>query len=105
MNLKNKIKVLLIEKIEEQNLYLDEPIDLSQGNDSYLYSDDGQLDSLSLISIISDIEKKLFEWFEVNIKLASELDLSVKNSPFSTFGSTIDFILERVETSTLVKSA
>lgn len=105
MSFKNKIQAILTENIKEQDLYLDEPVDLSLGNESPLYSENGQLDSLSLISIIADIEKQLTELFDVKVKLASERDLSVQNSPFSTFGTMVDFIEDKLNMGLLEQAA
>lgn len=90
--MRTEIEKLLIDAIEEQNLYLDEPVDLSMGNDAALYSDVGNLDSLSLITIIADIEKHILTHFSVQLRLANERDLNISNSPFSTLGSMLNYI-------------
>lgn len=88
---------LLIEVIEEQSLFLDEPVDLSEGIDTVLYTQDGQLDSLSLITIIADVEKQIGSQFGVKLRLANERDLGIENSPFSTLGAMYTFILDKLQ--------
>ncbi|CDH30869.1 hypothetical protein [Xenorhabdus bovienii] len=94
--MKSQLRILLTETIQCQNPYLDMPVDLSQGDDSELYSDTGQLDSLSLVTIIADIEQRLFTLLGIKVHLANEQDLSVENSPFNTFGHMVSFIEEKV---------
>ncbi|TDR74118.1 hypothetical protein DFP78_109177 [Photobacterium lutimaris] len=88
---------LLIEAIEEQSLFLDEPVDLSKGSDTALYTQDGQLDSLSLITIIADVEKQISSQFGFKLKLANERDLGMEKSPFSTLGAMHAFILDKLQ--------
>ncbi len=95
--MKKEIKTLLIEAIQEQDLYLDQPVDLSDGDEAILYAEDGQLDSLSLITIIAGMEKQILSRYGVKIKLASERDLSTENSPFNTFSRMSNFIVEKLQ--------
>jgi len=97
--MKNKLNGILVDSIMRQDPYLEKPIDLSQGSESKLYSEEGQLDSLSLITIISDIEKQLSLQFNIKLQLANERDLSIDKSPFSTFGNMLDFIEGQVNKS------
>ena len=93
---KKQISILLVDAIIEQNLYLDEPVDLSTGDDAILYGDNGNLDSLSLITIIADIEKKIENDFSIKVKLANEKDLKILDSPFTTLGKMVSFIMEKI---------
>lgn len=99
--MKNQLINMLTEAIREQEQFLDNPVDLSLGRDAKLYSEGGQLDSLSLVSIIADIDKQILTEFGVKVKLASERDLSIVDSPFNTFGLMVDFIEDRVNAATV----
>ncbi|NMM29064.1 MAG: hypothetical protein HHJ12_17735 [Glaciimonas sp.] len=94
--MKKQLSNILIEAIKTQDPFLDNPVDLSLGRDAELYSDSGQLDSLSLVTIIADLEQQLYKSYGVKVRLANERDLSIENSPFNTFGRMLDFIEERV---------
>ena len=93
---RNQISALLEDAISEQNLYLDEPVDLSQGEEALLYGEKGNLDSLSLITIIADIERKVESEFGIRVKLANEQDLTLADSRFSTLGKMTDFIVTKI---------
>ena len=92
-----KIESILAAAIKEQDQYLDQPVDLSDGDCALLYTDDGPLDSLSLMTIIADVEKRLLEVFGKKVQLANERDLSTQDSPFRTFGQMIYFIKTRLD--------
>jgi acyl carrier protein len=94
--MKNQLNDMLTEVIKSQDPYLEHPVDLSQGRDAKLYSEAGQLDSLSLVTIIADLEQKIFTALGVRLQIANERDLSIENSPFNTFGRMVDYVEERV---------
>ncbi|WP_322037459.1 hypothetical protein [Burkholderia cepacia] len=94
--MQDQLNEMLTEAIKSQDPYLEQPVDLSRGRDAKLYAEAGQLDSLSLVTIIADLEEKIFKSLGVRLQLANERDLAVDNSPFNTFGRMIDYIEARV---------
>lgn len=94
--MKDQLNEMLIEAIKSQDPYLEQPVDLSEGRDAKLYGAAGPLDSLSLVTIIADLETNLFTRLGVRLQIANERDLAVENSPFNTLGQMIDYIEERV---------
>lgn len=90
---------ILISAIYRQEPFMDQPFDFTAGDDTELYSSTGQLDSLSLLTIISDVEQHLFKVNGCKIKLATEQDLSFQNSPFKTYGQMLKFINNKVQLS------
>lgn len=95
--MRDAIVKIVVEAIKTQDSYLDEAIDFSNGDATELYSDGGQIDSLSLITIIADIEQRISAVFGIQVRLATEEDLSIENSSFSTLGSMLEFVTERVQ--------
>lgn len=95
--MRDAIANIVIEAIKTQDPYLDEAIDFSNGDATELYSDGGQIDSLSLVTIIADIEQRISTVFDIQVCLATEEDLSIENSSFSTFGSMLEFVTKRVQ--------
>jgi hypothetical protein len=93
---KDGLAIILTEAIKHQDPYLDFPVDLSQGAHAKLYAEGGQLDSLSLVTIIADVEQKIADLFGVKVQLANERDLTLEGSPFNTFGEMLDYIEDRV---------
>jgi len=57
-----------------------------------LYGDESDLDSLSLVMLIGDIEARVNDDFDANLVIASERALSLRRSPFRTVGSLIEYI-------------
>ncbi len=57
-----------------------------------LFGEDGALDSLALVSMITDLEGEIHDEFEKDIILADEKAMSQKNSPFNTVESLINYI-------------
>lgn len=91
-----EIREILVAAIKDQDQYLDRPVDLSGGDSALLYTDEGPLDSLSLVTILADVEKKLLEILGKKVQLANERDLSTQESPFKTFGQMVSFINARL---------
>ncbi len=94
--MKDQLNSLLIEAIKSQDPFLEQPVDLSAGRDAVLYAQGGQIDSLSLVTIIADLEDKIFKQLGVRLQIANERDLAVEDSPFNTFGRMIDYLAARV---------
>jgi len=92
----HKIKTLAESAIRQQDLLLIEPIDLSRGEESPLYGIDGTLDSLTLVSIIVDIEEKIRRQYGVEVHLADTTDLPPSATPFSTLGTLVAYVVDRL---------
>lgn len=57
----------------------------------------GCLDSLALVSLISDLEEILSEEFNKEIILADEKMMSSRNSPFKDVNSLTEYIVQKIE--------
>lgn len=57
----------------------------------------GCLDSLALVSLVSDLEEMLSEEFNKEIILADEKMMSSKNSPFKDVNSLAEYIVQKIE--------
>jgi hypothetical protein len=57
---------------------------------------ESSLDSLSLVTLIVDLETKIERHFNRKILLADEKAMSVRNSPFRDMNSLVDFISIRL---------
>ena len=62
-----------------------------------LHGGEPGLDSLSLVSLIVDIEGQVGQEFGKEVVLADEKAMSQRNSPYRSVGALIDFIMERLE--------
>ena len=86
--------------IKDAIVELNEELDydhLRAPNDAtVLFEGDDSLDSLSLVSLIVDIEARVGDNFEVEVVLASEKAMSMKNSPYRNVGALTQFVLDEL---------
>ena len=61
-----------------------------------LFGSDATIDSLTLVSLIVDLETQLSEAFECEISLTDDRAMTREISPFDTFGSLRDYIEELI---------
>lgn len=62
-----------------------------------LYGEGGNLDSLALVSLVSDLEDSISDEFGVDLVLANEKTMSQKNSPFKDVKSLSEYISSQIE--------
>jgi len=92
--MKEKIINIIIESLKELNEVdthkdpeLEKPVLNTQ-----IFGDQGCLDSLGLIALISDIESKISDEFGYEIVIASEKAMSQRSSPFKSVQSLANYI-------------
>lgn len=90
--MEEKIKNIIIKAL--QNLAEElENKNLTHPNDTTkIYGIDGNLDSLALVSFITDLEEMIDAEFGKNITLADEKAMSSRNSPFKDVASLTQYI-------------
>jgi len=54
------------------------------------------IDSLSLVSLVVDIENRIADQLDRTLVLADEKAMSERNSPYRSAGALVDFILARL---------
>lgn len=86
------VRELIQESIQQVNQMLPKKISLEPGVDTALFGPGGVLDSMSLVSLIVDLEERLEKEFHQPFILASEKAMSQKRSPFLTIGTLADYI-------------
>ncbi|MCI5218017.1 MAG: hypothetical protein D3914_02185 [Candidatus Electrothrix sp. LOE2] len=82
--MKNKIEAIVINALEELNQELTRKELDNPTLNTKLFGESGVLDSLSLVSFITDIESLISDEFDKNIILADEKAMSQRVSPFRT---------------------
>ncbi len=95
--MKDKLLTIVKEAVVELNERLDNPVDVDKGVEALLYGKGAPLDSLSLVSLISDVEEAIEDDLDVSIVIANEKAMSRERSPFRTVGSLVDYALELIE--------
>jgi acyl carrier protein len=86
------VKEAVKDALTEQKLEV--PADL--GVVTPLFGRGAPFDSLGLVTLIMEIERRLEEELNVTVVLADERAMSRRASPFRTLGSLVDYVEERL---------
>ena len=95
--MKNKIEEIIIEVLTELNEELEKGALNNPTKDTKLYGGSGALDSLALVSLITDLEERVSDEFDNDIILADEKAMSQKTSPFRNVESLKIYIQKILE--------
>jgi len=86
--------------IKEAIFDLNEELDYDHlrhvNGDTPIFEGDDSLDSLSLVSLIVDIEARVEDAFQTEVVLASEKAMSMLNSPYRNVLTLTNFVLEEI---------
>lgn len=88
-----KVENLIIECLKELNEEIENDSLINPTLETKLYGQDGTLDSLALVSLVTDVEEKVAEELEEEIVLADEKAMSQRNSPFNSVGTLSKYIV------------
>ena len=94
---KASITDVVFAAMQELNEQMLEENPLNISDDTVLFGQDGQLDSMGLVNLIVLIEEGIVERFNLNVMLADEKAMSAKTSPFRTVGTLTGYIAERLD--------
>jgi len=95
--MKNKIEEIIIEVLTELNEELEKDTLNNPTKDTKLYGGSGALDSLALVSLITDLEERVSDEFDNDIVLADEKAMSQRTSPFRSVESLMIYIQKILE--------
>jgi acyl carrier protein len=95
--MQRRIVAIIIESINDLNEELENETLNNPTLDTKLYGRNGALDSLALVSLITDLEERISEEFDHDIILADEKAMSQRTSPFRTVGSLTKYIQQLIE--------
>jgi acyl carrier protein len=87
----------VIETVTLLNERLTARVDVARERDAALFAEDGPLDSMSLVSLIADIEEVIEEKYGVVVVLASKRAFSQTSSPFASVGSLASYADQLIE--------
>ena len=98
-----RIEHLIIKSLKDVKEALDEEnLDLLD-SDICLFGQKGILDSMGLVSLITDLEERIENEFGVSLILADESAMSQKKSPFRTVSSLAKYIYRLIEEERLIE--
>lgn len=92
-----KIEKIIIVALEELNEGLENESLNDITKETKLYGANGTLDSLALVSLITDLEEKISDEFEKDIILADEKAMSQRTSPFRSVETLTNYIQKLLE--------
>ncbi|RBQ30109.1 hypothetical protein [Aliarcobacter vitoriensis] len=95
--MQKQIEQIIIETLKELNEELENELFINPTSKTKLYGGTGALDSLALVSFITDLEDKISDKFEKNIILADEKAMSAKTSPFRNIETLTLYIKDLLE--------
>ena len=93
---RDEVRAIISDAICELNDELDYDHLRNVTDSTPIFDGDESLDSLSLVSLIVDIEARVEDTFATEVVLASEKAMSMQNSPYRSVQSLIDFVLEEM---------
>jgi len=85
--MKEKIEKIIIQTLQELNDELERSELENPTSKTKLFSRDGALDSLALVTFLADLEDRLSEEFDTEITLANAQAMSQRFSPFKNVES------------------
>ena len=95
--MQQKIEKIIVEALEELNEELENENLNNPTSETKLYGGSGALDSLALVSLITDLEERISDEFEKDIILADEKAMSQRTSPFRSVETLTNYIQKLLE--------
>ena len=95
--MKEKIKNIVMDSLQEFNEEIDEDKALEISNNTILLDKQGKLDSIDFVTLVVIVESNIFNKLDKNISIVSEKAFSKKYSPFKDVESLTEFIVELLE--------
>lgn len=89
---KQRVESVIIQSLEELNDVLDDKIIGPVDSGTWIFGRKGALDSMGLVTLITDLEEKLEQEFGVSLILADDRAMSQEKSPFHSVGSLAEYI-------------
>ena len=86
------LKQLILSSVTEIVASDDDPDELRLDDAPALIGRDAVLDSLSLVSVIVDVEQRVLHQLGLTVTLADDRAMSQRNSPFRTIGTLTDYL-------------
>jgi len=91
---KQEIENLILSILSSINKLNDEDEKIDFNSDSVLFGENPQIDSLTLVSLVVDLEGAISENYDVNISLTDDRAMTREISPFLTVATLRDYIEE-----------
>ena len=94
--MKENIFEIISEAITELNEELEYEELENVTADTAIFGGESGIDSLSLVSLVVEVEGQVNDEFDANVTLADEKAMSSRNSPYRNVSAFTDFIIEKL---------
>lgn len=91
---KEDVLTIVIDAIKETNLTLTEGKKLRETPDAVIFGEEGGLDSIDFVCLVTLLEDKISEKFDKAITITSDKAFSLKYNPFANVSRMTDFLME-----------
>ena len=88
----DQIEAIIIECLQDLNDDIESESLENPSKNTKIFGEDGALDSLALVSLISDLEEEIHDNFDKDVTLADEKAMSQRRSPFGSVESLTEYI-------------
>lgn len=93
---RNKINEIVIRQVEQLNDTFSDNQKIDVNEKTILFGKGSSIDSLSLVSVIVDLEMLFSDEFGLDISLTDDRAMTRKVSPFDSINTLTEYILEIV---------
>jgi len=94
---RDKIFTIIKEALTELNEELDYDSLKNVSEDTGIFGGEDGIDSLALVTLVTDVEGAIFDDLDKTISLADEKAMSMRNSPYRSVGALLEFALSKLE--------
>ncbi len=94
--MKDQIREILKESVDELNEQLDDEKKILFSEDVRLIGKKSLLDSMDFVTLITIIEERISDQMDRDIRIVSDKAFSMERSPFYSIGTLIDYVTELV---------
>ena len=91
---KQKITEIVINQVEQINATFPDDQKIEVNNETILFGKGSSIDSLSLVSVIVDLEMYFSDEYGFEISLTDDRAMTREISPFDSITSLVDYIFE-----------
>lgn len=94
---KDKISAIVLNQLNELNETFPEAQKIKVNENTVLFGNGSSIDSLSLVSVIVDLEMLFSDEYGFDISLTDDRAMTRVISPFDSVSSLVDFIFEIIQ--------
>jgi acyl carrier protein len=87
-----KIEIIILQAVDDFNALFPADHQIGKTHNSVLYGENGVLDSMGLVSIVTDVEQRIEAELGVSLSIVNEDSLTLEECPFRKIGTFIEYV-------------